>query len=370
MTFQNGKQQSISSEILSRIDVGRIKGCSPRIQIPIGADFELKRRSDHQISPNHSRAFLLNERLFLLGDFSTKSFDHDSESTSTSSSCGELRIDEHNGDCCPPDVDPVHEVDDESDHVSFSMNNQSDGTSLFLYKCSQCEFTSNIPWTIQKHINELHPGQANAHMLTQSPSTSSGSNQKSNSKKSKHKNGHSVTMSTVGRMTLTSPLSPASALAKAKFSPAVEEALLSLQGSKFKTAGFYFAQPKFGIKRLKCRHCFYRSNWKTDMIRHVRIRHCLTEPDHNKGNEKEDDKGEGNDRWRSFSLLDMITMTEEEARSTIEIYENTFGKELRRRTFRTWNDWAKAEQEFTPKDGSLEYVCSTLELDPYFISAC
>lgn len=52
----------------------------------------------------------------------------------------------------------------------------------------------------------------------------------------------------------------------------------------------------------------------------------------------------------------MITMTEEEARSTIETYENTFGKELRRRTFRTWNDWAKAEQEFTPKDGSLDYV--------------
>lgn len=49
-------------------------------------------------------------------------------------------------------------------------------------------------------------------------------------------------------------------------------------------------------------------------------------------------------------------MSEQEARSTIETYENTFGKELRRRTFRTWNDWAKAEEEFTPKDGSLQYV--------------
>ena len=52
----------------------------------------------------------------------------------------------------------------------------------------------------------------------------------------------------------------------------------------------------------------------------------------------------------------MITMSEQEARSTIESYENTFGKELRRRTFRTWNAWAKAEQEFTPRDGSLQYV--------------
>ncbi|CAF3475894.1 unnamed protein product, partial [Rotaria sp. Silwood2] len=56
-------------------------------------------------------------------------------------------------------------------------------------------------------------------------------------------------------------------LAKSKFSPAVEEALLSLQGSKL-NSNLYAVQPKFGIKRLKCQHCFYRSNWKTDMIRH------------------------------------------------------------------------------------------------------
>lgn len=220
-----------------------------------------------------------------LGDFSTKSFDHDSESSSVSSSCAELRIDEHNGSYGLPDVDHADAGDDESDHVSFSMNHHSDGTRVVLYKCSLCEFTSNIPWTIQKHINELHAGQSNAHMLTQSSSPTLGTNHKTNSKKSKNKNGHSTAMATVTKLSLTSPLSPASALAKAKFSPAVEEALLSLQGSKFKHAGFYVAQPKFGIKRLKCRHCFYRSNWKTDMIRHVRIRHCLTEPDHNKGKE-------------------------------------------------------------------------------------
>jgi hypothetical protein len=223
-----------------------------------------------------------------LGDFTTKSFEHDSESSSVSSSCAELRIDEHNGSYCPADVDHVDAGDnDESDHVSFAMTNQYGSTRVVLYKCSLCEFTSNIPWTIQKHINELHAGQSNAHMLTQSTSPTYGGNQKSNSKKSKHKNGHSTAMATMTKTSLTSPLSPASALAKAKFSPAVEEALLSLQGSKFKHAGFYIAQPKFGIKRLKCRHCFYRSNWKTDMIRHVRIRHCLTEPDHNKGKETE-----------------------------------------------------------------------------------
>ncbi len=50
-------------------------------------------------------------------------------------------------------------------------------------------------------------------------SSNDNNNQKLNSnKKSKHKNG------------LNRSLSPTTALAKAKFSPAVEEALLSLQG--------------------------------------------------------------------------------------------------------------------------------------------
>jgi hypothetical protein len=121
-------------------------------------------------------------------------------------------------------------------------------------------------------------------MLTQYRSTLiDNNNKKVHTKKSKHKNGHHTTITTMTKIPISNPLSPTSALAKAKFSPAVEEALLSLQGSKINTGGRYAVQPKFGIKRLKCRHCFYRSNWKTDMIRHVRIRHNMTEPDHNKG---------------------------------------------------------------------------------------
>ncbi len=146
---------------------------------------------------------------------------------------------------------------------------------ILIYKCSLCDYQSNISWNIQKHINEKHSDQTNAYMLTQYRPTKLSSNDNNNKKinsikKLKHKNE------------LNRSLSPTSALAKAKFSPAVEEALLSLQGSKLNPS-LYAVQPKFGIKRLKCRHCFYRSNWKTDMIRHVRIRHCLTEPDHNKG---------------------------------------------------------------------------------------
>jgi hypothetical protein len=164
----------------------------------------------------------------------------------------------------------------EDNNIQTSSNNNSDSMT-FVYKCSVCDYQSNISWNIQKHINEKHSEQTNVYMLTQCQQSKLSLNDHNHSKlnsikKSKHKNGNGLNRS----------LSPTSALAKAKFSPAVEEALLSLQGSKL-NPNLYAVQPKFGIKRLKCRHCFYRSNWKTDMIRHVRIRHNLTEPDHNKG---------------------------------------------------------------------------------------
>jgi hypothetical protein len=204
-----------------------------------------------------------------------KSYNHDSESSSISSSCIETGPDGQTDLFRHQDIE---DEDDESDHNRVNTN----GTMTFIYKCSLCDFTSNASWNIQKHMNDLHPGQSSAHILTQCRSTINNNQQKLNTKKSKHKNGNHTTIATVVKMQNSAPLSPTSALAKAKFSPAVEEALLSLQGSKINT-GFYAVQPKFGIKRLKCRHCFYRSNWKTDMIRHVRIRHSLTEPDHNKG---------------------------------------------------------------------------------------
>jgi hypothetical protein len=167
-------------------------------------------------------------------------------------------------------------IDVEDDNIQPSSSNLNNNDSvIFIYKCSICDYQSNNSSIIQKHINEKHVDQRNAYILTQCRQTNLSSNDNNNSKinstkKAKHKNG------------IIRSLSPTSALAKAKFSPAVEEALLSLQGSKL-NPGLYAVQPKFGIKRLKCRHCFYRSNWKTDMIRHVRIRHNLTEPDHNKG---------------------------------------------------------------------------------------
>ena len=189
-----------------------------------------------------------------LGDLSSKSHGVDSESSSISSSNLDL-LDRHEG---------------ETDQISPE-------SMVFNYKCSLCDYQSNISWNVQKHLNDKHAEQSNAYVFTQCRQTKSSSHDvnQPKSKSSKQKNGNGQHRS----------LSPASALAKAKFSPIVEEALLSLQGSRL-NPHLYAVQPKFGIKRLKCRHCFYRSNWKTDMIRHVRIRHNLTEPDHHKGKDQ------------------------------------------------------------------------------------
>jgi hypothetical protein len=224
-----------------------------------------------------SNVFIEHRYLSLLGETSSKSYNHESGGSSTNSPCVDTRTDEHD------DTHRQQEIDDECDTDDIDHVRSSNGTMIFLYKCSLCSFASNTSWTTQEHINKCHQGQSNAYVQTECQSNTIDTTDRIHSKKFKTKTGTRTATTSAMKMPLSMPLSPTSALAKAKFSPAVEEALLSLQSSKIKHAGLYTVQPKFGIKRLKCRHCFYRSNWKTDMIRHVRIRHNLTEPDHSKG---------------------------------------------------------------------------------------
>lgn len=220
-----------------------------------------------------------------------KTSNPDSESSSDDSMCDETDFNQINTESHQQDMENNHDDgnDDENDHAEpiSSLNLTSENRMLLLYKCSLCNFTSNTPWTTQKHLIDLHPGQPKAHMITQCRSNNNDEIRRSSHSASKSKTIASSTGTGITKVPFTAPLSPNTALAKAKFSPAVEEALLSLQNSKLKNVGMYASQPKFGIKRLKCRHCFYRSNWKTDMIRHVRIRHNLTEPDHNQGTLRE-----------------------------------------------------------------------------------
>lgn len=212
-----------------------------------------------------SRKYVYKKIRFVLflGDFSGKSYNQDSESSSPSSLYIESGADGQN------DIYPSQDIDEDGD-----ANDQANETMILTYKCSACEFTSNVQWNTQKHIQDNHSEQVNVHILTQCRTANNDNQSKKSSKQKMHP--------TATKMPMNIPLSPTNTSTKAKFCPAVEEALFSLQGSKI-NAGMYAVQPKFGIKRLKCRHCFYRSNWKTDMIRHVRIRHNLTEPDHNKG---------------------------------------------------------------------------------------
>ncbi len=60
-------------------------------------------------------------------------------------------------------------------------------------------------------------------------------------------------------------------------------------------------------KPHKCRRCFYRSNWKTDMLHHIRLKHHITHA----------------------TKSDYISMDFDSALRSFSNYEKTFGKVLK-----------------------------------------
>ncbi|CAF0742183.1 unnamed protein product, partial [Didymodactylos carnosus] len=62
-------------------------------------------------------------------------------------------------------------------------------------------------------------------------------------------------------------------------------------------------------KPHKCLRCFYRSNWKTDMLHHIRLKHFVYDA----------------------TKHDYLSMTPESAFNTFYTYEKTFGKALKNR---------------------------------------
>ncbi|CAF3727414.1 unnamed protein product, partial [Rotaria socialis] len=62
-------------------------------------------------------------------------------------------------------------------------------------------------------------------------------------------------------------------------------------------------------KPHKCRRCFYRSNWKTDMLHHIRLKHHINQA----------------------TKSDYTSMDFDSALRSFSHYENTFGKVLKNR---------------------------------------
>ena len=60
-------------------------------------------------------------------------------------------------------------------------------------------------------------------------------------------------------------------------------------------------------KPHKCRRCFYRSNWKTDMLHHIRLKHQINHA----------------------TKSDYISMDSDTALRSFANYEKTFGKVLK-----------------------------------------
>ncbi|CAF1630392.1 unnamed protein product [Rotaria magnacalcarata] len=111
------------------------------------------------------------------------------------------------------------------------------------------------------------------------------------------------------------------------------------------------ARTSTGLKPYRCPYCFYRTNWRTDSLRHIRARHKI-EPSHD----------------------GYLEMTAEEAERTYAEYERTFGfvvskKVLGRYTdFRhiEWNDLQKSIWEkIKDKIGYEQIIYDRLRPDNY-----
>ncbi|CAF1596277.1 unnamed protein product, partial [Adineta ricciae] len=76
-------------------------------------------------------------------------------------------------------------------------------------------------------------------------------------------------------------------------------------------------------KPHKCRRCFYRSNWKTDMLHHIRLKHQISH----------------------VTKHDYISMDAQSALQTFSNYENTFGKALKNRLLLSKIDYVDCSWE-------------------------
>ncbi|CAF4833965.1 unnamed protein product, partial [Rotaria sp. Silwood2] len=103
----------------------------------------------------------INDESYLnQNDSSNKIYNNDSESSSVSSLCYENEI------------DIVNEKSLEDNSIKSKLNNNNNNNNnndsiIFIYKCSLCDYQSNISWNVQKHINDKHLKESNGDILTQ-----------------------------------------------------------------------------------------------------------------------------------------------------------------------------------------------------------
>lgn len=200
------------------------------------------------------------------------------------------------------------------------------------FKCSLCMRTSKWQWDIKKHLRTVHKGRVGDVITlkeTCSTNTNGNSSFSSNSANIQPKanlnnslpvtlnsfirnNNHNGTVGNAsgGRIISNSLFKNSILNAKAQqLSDDSTEPIYSTKSSLF-AASSSIGSDATGNKKFKCKYCPYRSNWKADLLRHIKKRHNVAQP----------------------TLNNVVILGSDDAANTLAEYERVHGINIRKRS--------------------------------------
>ena len=159
------------------------------------------------------------------------------------------------------------------------------------FKCPMCVRTSKWQWDIKKHMRTVHKGRdGDVICLKENRATPF---------------LHSTTLNSVIRSTSNST----GIISHSLFKNGIAKAKLTTTTDDDDDSSVVIGSDVTGNKKFKCYACPYRSNWKADLLRHIKKRHYVSLP----------------------SNSHVVVLGEEEAARTLADYESEHGVSVRKR---------------------------------------
>ena len=203
------------------------------------------------------------------------------------------------------------------------------------FKCSLCMRTSKWQWDIKKHLRTVHKGRVgDVITLKETSSTTNGNSSFSSNFissaiqpkaanlnhslpvtlnsfiRNNNQNG-TVGNASAGRIISNSLFKNSILNAKAQqlSDEGSAEPVFASKSSLF-AASSSIGSDATGNKKFKCKYCPYRSNWKADLLRHIKKRHNVTQP----------------------TLNNVVILGSDDAANSLAEYERVHGINIRKRS--------------------------------------
>lgn len=191
------------------------------------------------------------------------------------------------------------------------------------FKCPLCPRTSKWQWDIRKHMRTVHRGQDTEREVVILK-------EKDLVKRLQGSNGHHLDLDQIK--------SKCAILNNRSFNVASATAEMDQPGSPSDT-------DPTGNKRFKCTACPYRSNWKTDLFRHLRNSHAIQTP-------------------KSSHIIELDTQV---AAHTLNEYESTHGIHTmhRKRSRTDPNDSSNINPHLSGTEG--KFTLYSTSISPYSV---